>query len=320
MIGNHDAVNAVFARQYGVGFGEDALDHQLAFPQPAHQRHVLPVEMIAPRALAHRGARHQRRARPHVLEMRHALRKISAQRGADQPARSREALQREPQIRPQRRVITIAYIIFTVCTHRNIDRQHQRFITGARHALDQLGNFFCVAGQISLEPGVTAAGFAYFFQRRQRRAAQNHRHVFRGRRQRQRQIALKRRERSAAHRCDAERAVVGLAEQRGFGRAARDVDQHARHQRDVVEHRTVPVERHIALDAARHVTENRPRDVASRGRLEILQRQHHAQRARRGGAGEVRCGAVGGGQRFGQLRIKGGHGVSRGKIEAAERR
>ena len=81
------------------------------------------------------------------------------------------------------------------------------------------------------------------------------------------------RQRADAHRRDAERRVVGPAEQHRLLRAGRGVDQHARHEGELVPGREVRPERCAGLYAARAVAENGTRQHPPRGVLEIFERE-----------------------------------------------
>ena len=128
------------------------------------------------------------------------------------------------------------------------------------------------AGQIGLVPGGRIFA-AHVLQRDQRRGAEDHRHVRRGRRARQHDVAAIGAQRRRAHRRNAERRGVALAEQRRGLVAAGDVVEHARHEAVFVESFSVVANRGVGLGAARDIAVEEFRNPAPRRRFEIVERE-----------------------------------------------
>jgi hypothetical protein len=108
---------------------------------------------------------------------------------------------------------------------------------------------------------------------RQRGAAHQHGDVRLRRRAREREVALVGRHRGAAHGRDAERRVVGASEELRLLRARRSIDEHPRHEGELVPDRAIGAQRRAGLHAAGAVAENGTRQHAPGGVLEIFQRQ-----------------------------------------------
>ena len=134
-----------------------------------------------------------------------------------------------------------------------------------------------IAGEIGLVPG----GGIFLddvFQPDQRRRAEDHRHVQRRRRARVDDVAAIGAQRRRAHRRNAERRGVGLAEQRRGLVARGDVVEHARHKTVFVERLAVVAHRRIGLGAAGDIAIEEFRQQSSRGRLEIVEAEIALQR------------------------------------------
>ena len=123
----------------------------------------------------------------------------------------------------------VADVVLAVGRHRHVGGDDEGVVTGSRHAVDERLDAFSDAGEIGLIPGLRVFP-AHVLQRDQRRGAQNHRHVGRGSRARQHDVAAIGAQRGRAHRRDPERRRIGLAEQGRGLVAAGDVVQHARHE------------------------------------------------------------------------------------------
>ena len=189
------------------------------------------------------------------------------------------AVQRKTRGRTQRAVETAAHVVLAVGADRHVDREHERLEPGARAAFDEFGDGSGFTRQVGLEPR-GAPGLLHVFEPRQRRAAHDHWNVGLCRGSRKYDIALVGGHRTAAHRREAERRRVFLAEERRFRRAPGNVHQRARHESIVVECSAVSAQRRIGFGAAGYIAVHRPRQIAARWRFEILQRKHHAQFAR----------------------------------------
>ncbi len=213
-----------------------------------------------------------------------------AQKHAEQPARADDAVPCEAQRGAQRRGEPGTHVVLAVSRHLHVDGQDERVVAGARDALDQLHDACVVARKIGLKPGGRAR-FTDALQRRQRSAAEDHRYVGRRRATREHQVALVGGHRGPAHRRDAERRSVRAPEKRRLVRAPRRIHQSPGNERDLVPYRAVRTQRCVRLHAAGNVAENRARNDATRGALEIVQRQDAPQDARRR---HIEAGAGGG--------------------------
>jgi hypothetical protein len=148
------------------------------------------------------------------------------------------------------------------------------------------------ARQIGLIPGAFVFA-AHVFQRNQRRGAENHRHMGGCRRAGQHDVAAIGAQRRGAHRRNAERRRIGLAEQGRGLVAAGDVVEHARHKAVFVEGLFVVADRSVGLGAAGDITVKKFRDQAPRHRFEIVERKVAFQGARNGGLGTIHRGRRG---------------------------
>ena len=247
---------------------------------------MLPGKLVAMADVAHQVLGHHRRTalRVHVLEMRHAVIHQCARPGAEQPVWMRHRIPGDARRDRQRHLKAVADVVLAVGRHRHIGGDDEGVVTGSRHPVDQRLDAFRHAGEIGLIPGLLVFP-AHVFQRDQRRGAENHRHVGRGSRARQHDVAAIGAQRGRAHRRDPERRRIGLAEQGRGLVAAGDVVQHARHEAVFIEGFTVVADRSVGLGPARDVAIEKFRNPAPRRRFEIVQREIALQGARNGALG-----------------------------------
>ena len=242
---------------------------------------MLPGELVAGADIAHQVFRHHRRAAfgVHVLEMRHAEILHGARPGAEQPVRMRDRVPEHARRDRERHLKAVADVVLAVRRHRHVGGDDEGVVAGRCHAIDQRLDPLRQAGEIGLIPRGLIGG-AHVFQRDQRRGAENHRHVFGLCRLRQHDVAAIGAQRRRAHRRNAERRGIGLAEQRGGLVAAGDVVEHARHEAVFVEGLAVVAQRGVGLGAAGDIAVEEFRNPAPRGRLEIVEREIFLQGAR----------------------------------------
>ncbi len=224
MVGDDDAIDAALARDACIGRCDQALDHQLAVPAAADQFDMFPGELVAIADVAHQVfGKHRRPAhRVHILEMRHAVIHQRARPGAEQPMRMRDGIPGDARRDGERDLKTVADIVFAVRWNRHVGRHDEGVIAGRGHPIDQRLDARGIARQIGLIPGRRI--FApHVFQRDQGGRAENHRHILRGSRARQHNVPAIGGKRRGAHRRNAERCVIRLAEQLRGLHAVRDV-------------------------------------------------------------------------------------------------
>ena len=239
--------------------------------------------------IAHQVFRQHRRAAfgVHVLEMRHAEIHHGARPGAEQPVRMGDRVPEHARRDRERHLKTVADVVLAVRRHRHVGGDDEGVVAGRRNAIDQRLDPLRQAGEIGLIPRCLIGG-AHVLQRDQRRGAENHRHVLGSRRLRQHDVAAIGAERRRAHRRNAERRGIGLAEQRGGLVAAGDVVEHARHKAVFVEGLAVVAHRGVGLGAAGDVAVEEFWNPAPRDRLEIVERRDIFARS---AAPRSRCGS-----------------------------
>ena len=201
------------------------------------------------------------------------------QEHAHEPARAQQAVPREAQRGPQRAVEAAAHVVLAVRQDWYIDGEAERLEAGARDPVDELRDTVVFAGKVGLEPR-RASHRRNVFEARQRTAAHEHRNVGFRRGAGEHEIALIRRHRGSAHWCKAEGCIVSAAEERGLLRARGNIHQCPRHESKIVECGAVCTQRSVRFGAARNVAVHRPRQIAARRFLEILQSKDSPQGAR----------------------------------------
>ena len=155
------------------------------------------------------------------------------------------------------------------------------FVHRGQPAVDQRVDTRLVARYVSLKP--SGGAFACHLFHGDQRCPAHDRHDARPlRRACQDQIAAVGRQRIDTHWRNAERAAVALAEQLHRLRALRDIAQHPGRERVVVKHRPVVAQRGVVLGGARDVAKDGPGQAPTRCCLEVVQRQHVAQRGGQG--------------------------------------
>ncbi len=189
----------------------------------------------------------------------------------------------------QRDLKTVADIVLAVGRHRHIGGHHESVVTGGGDPVDQRLDPRRHAGEIGLIPGIGIFP-PHVLQRDQRRGAENHRQVHGGGRAGQHDVAAIGAQRRRAHRRNAERRRIGLAEQRRGLLAAGDVVHHPRHEAVFFKSAAVVAHRGVGLGAARDVTVKEFRQPAPCRRLEIVERQIAPQGARNGVGGALHRG------------------------------
>ena len=186
----------------------------------------------------------------------------------------------------QRDLESVADIVLAVGRHRHVGGDDEGVVAGVRDPVDQGLDAGGIAGQISLVPG--GGVFAPdVLQRDQGRGGKAHRHVHAGGRARQHDVAAIGAQRGRAHRGNAERRRIGLAEQGRGLVAARDVVEHPRHETVFVEGAAIVAQCGVGLDGAGNVAVQEFRQPASGGRLEIVERKIALQMARHGALGAL---------------------------------
>ena len=195
----------------------------------------------------------------------------------------------------ERHLKAVADVVLAVGRHRHVGGDDEGVVAGRGDAIDQRFDPLRHAGEIGLVPCVVVLA-PHVFQRDQRRGAENHRHVGFGRRARQHDVAAIGAERRGAHRRNAERRGVALAEQRGGLVAAGDVVEHARHETVFVEGFPVVAHGGIGLGAAGDIAVEKFRNPPPRGQLEIVEREIFLQGARHGALGAGHGGGRSGGR------------------------
>ena len=132
---------------------------------------------------------------------------------------------------------------------------------------------------VRLEPRPRAGG-ADVFHADERSGAHDHRDVGRGRRLRLDEVAAIGRERAHPHGSHAEGRGVLVAEELRLGARARNVDEDARHEAQLLEGGAVVPEREVVLDRAGDVGEDGPGKVPAGGVLEVVEREDAVQHRR----------------------------------------
>ena len=272
VVGDDDGVGAGGAGACRVVGVQQALQYQVAFPEASDALEVGPGEVAAVRVVAQHVAREDGRAarRVVVLEVRHAVAEQRLQEGAEQPARVRQALPGQRQVRPKGRVEAGPHVVLAVRGHRRVGGDHQRPETGPGDALDEGIDLCLIAGQVGLKPGA-GMGLGDRLERDERRAADDHRYVGCRRSACHDDVAAIGRQGAQADGRDAERRGVGAAEERARLRAVRDIDQHPRQETEVVERGPVAPQRRLALRAADDVAEDRLGQMPSCRAFEVVE-------------------------------------------------
>ncbi len=256
-----------------------------------------PGQVGAVREIAHHAGRQDGRApvRIVVLEMRHAVPPQGLEKAAEQPARVADALPGQAWPGPQRRGKAGAHIVLAVGGHGRVHRDHQGLHAGGGHAVQQRIDLALVARQVGLEPCM-GRGRHHLLQPDQRGAAHDGRHARLLCGLGQHQIASVGRQRGNAHGRHAEGRAVAAPEQLEGGVALCHAHQRARHEGQLGKGAAVVRQRGVVLHRAADVGMDGARQMAPRQPLEIIERQHLAQAARRPGRGWCSgCGSGGGG-------------------------
>ena len=255
-------------------------------PALADGGQMRPGQVGAVREIAHHAGRQDGRApvRIVVLEMRHAVAPQGLEKAAEQPARVADALPGQARPGPQRRGKAGAHIVLAVGGHGRVHGDHQGLHAGGGHAVQQRIDLALVARQVGLEPGV-GRGRHHLLQPDQRGAAHDGRHARLLCGLGQHQIAPVGRQRGNAHGRHAEGRAVAAPEQLEGGVALCHAHQRARHEGQLGKGAAVVRQRGVVLHRAADVGMDGARQMAPRQPLEIIERQHLAQAARRPGRG-----------------------------------
>ena len=282
MVRHDDAVETDLAGDLGVHRIENALDQEVALPAVAQPLRVFPIESFAG-VRTRRGFRHDRDAPPRreVLLVRHAVLAKRLEPDVHQPFGMGDRVVCKPRVRADRMGKSRARVVLTVAADRHVGGQKERAKSRVPDAVGQAADLIAVRAHVTLKPTVRIR-FRNLFQGDQRAAAENETDILRQGRTGHLRVRAVGRKSRRAHRRDAERRIVGVAEHRHRRAALGNAVQHARLQPDLAERIEVAGPRLVALDAARNEFIQHTGQVWLGGRFQVLEAQHVFHSPRRG--------------------------------------
>ena len=204
--------------------------------------------------------------------MRHPVAQKRAQRRSDQPGRPGEAVPGETGGRTQGRREAAPDVVLAIAQHRDIHGDHEGAEAGRPYTVEQTVDSGQFTRHVGLEPGVRIR-LRDLFKADERRRTHDHRDVGGRGRPGQDEIAPIGHEGAEAHGGDAERRRVGLPEKLRPQGSRRRIDQHARYEPQSLEGRPCVANGEPRLGVARHIAEQRSRQVPPGGGFEVGQGQ-----------------------------------------------